>query len=92
MSALVLILACLLALGLLAVIAHGDAAVGRARRWARDDAEASRFVAELQATQPLPPMAFYSTTRTPEAMRALAAEIAEDAERLEARHAYRGAS
>ena len=85
MSALVLILAYLLARGLLAAIA-----VERARRWARDDAEAARFVRELQATQPLPQMAFYSTVRTPEALRALAAEIAEDAERLEARHAYRG--
>ena len=51
---------------------------------ALDCLNADEFIAELRAVPVVPVRASYSTERTPGALRALAALIAEDAARLEA--------
>ena len=57
---------------------------------ALDCLNADEFIAELRAVPPVVPVrASYSTERTPVALRALAALIAEDAARLEAQQTAR---
>lgn len=56
---------------------------------ALEDLNADEFVAELRAMPPAAVVRHYSSVADPLALRALAAEVAEDAARLEARRVAR---